>query len=74
MGDFVNLLGSFSLVPLTFMFPSMLFLKVSISVRKYKTHSVEYYYYVMWLRVDKKTKKPNWTAKLNRTEQKKTEP
>ncbi|CAJ2664276.1 unnamed protein product [Trifolium pratense] len=28
MGDFVNLLGSFSLVPLTFMFPSMLFLKL----------------------------------------------
>lgn len=28
MGDFVNLLGSFSLVPLTFMFPSMLFIKV----------------------------------------------
>lgn len=27
MGDFVNLLGSFSLVPLTFMFPSMIFLK-----------------------------------------------
>jgi proton-coupled amino acid transporter len=49
MGDFVNLLGSFSLVPLTFMFPSMLFLKVSISVRKYKTHSLEYYYYDMRL-------------------------
>ncbi|KAL4344314.1 hypothetical protein HN51_062527 [Arachis hypogaea] len=28
MGDFVNLLGSFSLVPLTFMFPSMVFIKV----------------------------------------------
>ncbi|KAK7265613.1 hypothetical protein RJT34_33235 [Clitoria ternatea] len=28
MGDFVNFLGSFSLVPLTFMFPSMLFIKV----------------------------------------------
>jgi hypothetical protein len=28
MGDFVNLLGSFSLVPLTFMFPSMIFLKI----------------------------------------------
>jgi proton-coupled amino acid transporter len=49
MGDFVNLLGSFSLVPLTFMFPSMLFLKVSISVRKYKTQSLEYYYYDMRL-------------------------
>ncbi|MQM22395.1 hypothetical protein Taro_055447 [Colocasia esculenta] len=28
MGDFVNLLGSFTLFPLTFVFPSMLFLKV----------------------------------------------
>ncbi|XP_012567395.2 proline transporter 2-like [Cicer arietinum] len=28
IGDFVNLLGSFSLIPLTFMFPSMLFIKV----------------------------------------------
>lgn len=28
MGDFVNFLGSFSLVPLTFMFPSMVFIKV----------------------------------------------
>lgn len=28
VGDFINFLGSFSLVPLTFMFPSMLFLKV----------------------------------------------
>ncbi|CAL0306780.1 unnamed protein product [Lupinus luteus] len=28
MGDFVNLSGSFSLVPLTFMFPSMVFIKV----------------------------------------------
>lgn len=28
MGDFINLLGSFSLVPLTFMFPSMVFIKV----------------------------------------------
>lgn len=28
MGDFVNLLGSFSLIPLTFVFPSMIFLKV----------------------------------------------
>ncbi|KAJ1391915.1 Amino acid transporter, transmembrane domain [Sesbania bispinosa] len=28
MGDFVNLLGSFSLVPLTFTFPSMVFIKV----------------------------------------------
>ncbi|KAE9602661.1 hypothetical protein Lal_00049539 [Lupinus albus] len=28
MGDFVNLLGSFSLVPLTFIFPSMVFIKV----------------------------------------------
>jgi hypothetical protein len=54
MGDFVNLLGSFSLVPLTFMFPSMLFLKVSISVRKYKTlcrilllrHVTNYFVYV----------------------------
>ena len=29
MGDFINLLGSFSLVPLTFMFPSMVFIKVN---------------------------------------------
>ncbi|KAF9603069.1 hypothetical protein IFM89_033794 [Coptis chinensis] len=28
MGDFVNLLGSFTLFPLTFVFPSMIFLKV----------------------------------------------
>nr|AFK47001.1 unknown [Lotus japonicus] len=28
MGDFVNLLGSFTLVPLTFVFPSMVFIKV----------------------------------------------
>ncbi|GMY14988.1 proline transporter 2-like isoform X1 [Fagus crenata] len=28
MGDFVNLFGSFTLVPITFVFPSMIFLKV----------------------------------------------
>ncbi|KAL4566637.1 hypothetical protein LXL04_030757 [Taraxacum kok-saghyz] len=28
MGDFVNLLGSFLLIPLTFLFPSMIFIKV----------------------------------------------
>ncbi|XP_071692133.1 proline transporter 1-like [Rutidosis leptorrhynchoides] len=28
MGDFVNLLGSFALVPLTFVFPSMIYIKV----------------------------------------------
>lgn len=28
MGDFVNLIGSFTLVPLTFVFPSMIFIKV----------------------------------------------
>ncbi|XP_076917495.1 proline transporter 2-like [Bidens hawaiensis] len=28
MGDFVNLLGSFSLIPLTFIFPSMIYFKV----------------------------------------------
>ncbi|KAK7291586.1 hypothetical protein RIF29_06852 [Crotalaria pallida] len=28
MGDFVNLLGSFLLIPLTFLFPSMVFIKV----------------------------------------------
>lgn len=28
MGDFVNLFGSFTLVPLTFVFPSMIFIKV----------------------------------------------
>lgn len=30
MGDFVNLLGSFTLVPLTFVFPSMIFIKVKL--------------------------------------------
>ena len=29
MGDFVNLFGSFSLIPITFVFPSMIFLKVT---------------------------------------------
>ena len=29
MGDFVNLFGSFTLVPITFVFPSMIFLKVT---------------------------------------------
>ncbi|KAK9278313.1 hypothetical protein L1049_027878 [Liquidambar formosana] len=28
MGDFVNLFGSFTLIPITFMFPSMIFIKV----------------------------------------------
>lgn len=28
MGDFVNLFGSFTLIPLTFVFPSMIFIKV----------------------------------------------
>jgi hypothetical protein len=28
MGDFVNLLGSFTLIPITFVFPSLIFLKV----------------------------------------------
>ncbi|XP_059441420.1 proline transporter 1-like [Corylus avellana] len=28
MGDFVNLLGSFTLIPITFIFPSMIFIKV----------------------------------------------
>lgn len=28
MGDFVNLFGSFTLIPITFVFPSMIFLKV----------------------------------------------
>ena len=31
MGDFVNLVGSFALFPLTFVFPSMIFLKVGIA-------------------------------------------
>jgi len=31
MGDFVNLFGSFALVPLTFMFPSMVVLKVVLA-------------------------------------------
>ena len=29
MGDFVNLFGSFTLIPITFVFPSMIFLKVT---------------------------------------------
>ena len=28
MGDFVNLVGSFTLIPLTFVFPSLVFIKV----------------------------------------------
>jgi len=28
MGDFVNLFGSFTLIPLTFVFPSMIFIKI----------------------------------------------
>lgn len=36
MGDFVNLLGSFSLIPLTFVFPSMIYIKVNIQII-YKT-------------------------------------
>jgi hypothetical protein len=31
MGDFVNLVGSFALFPLTFMFPSMVVLKVPLT-------------------------------------------
>ena len=31
MGDFVHLFGSFTLFPLTFVFPSMVFIKVKIS-------------------------------------------
>ena len=30
MGDFVNLFGSFTLFPLTFVFPSMIFIQVTI--------------------------------------------
>jgi hypothetical protein len=33
MGDFVNLVGSLALVPLTFTFPSMAVLKVTIDAR-----------------------------------------
>lgn len=28
LGDFINVIGSFSLIPLTFVFPSMVFIKV----------------------------------------------
>ncbi|KAI3688681.1 hypothetical protein L2E82_46440 [Cichorium intybus] len=34
MGDFVNLLGSFLLIPLTFLFPSMIFIKVKREAAK----------------------------------------
>lgn len=34
MGDFVNLIGSFTLFPLTFVFPSMIFLKVKGNIAK----------------------------------------
>ncbi|KAI3825706.1 hypothetical protein L1987_07277 [Smallanthus sonchifolius] len=34
MGDFVNLLGSFLLIPLTFVFPSMIFIKVKREAAK----------------------------------------
>ncbi|KAK9072379.1 hypothetical protein SSX86_008813 [Deinandra increscens subsp. villosa] len=34
MGDFVNLLGSFLLIPLTFVFPSMIFIKVKRETTK----------------------------------------
>lgn len=43
MGDFVNLFGSFTLIPLTFVFPSMIFIKVKLktsylySVKTYNT-------------------------------------
>nr|XP_043608155.1 proline transporter 1-like [Erigeron canadensis] len=36
MGDFVNLLGSFLLIPLTFVFPSMIFIKVKGEEAKIK--------------------------------------
>ncbi|KAD5507692.1 hypothetical protein E3N88_15395 [Mikania micrantha] len=36
MGDFVNLLGSFLLIPLTFVFPSMIFIKVKRESAKIK--------------------------------------
>lgn len=34
MGDFVNLLGSFLLIPLTFLFPSMIYIKVNRETTK----------------------------------------
>ncbi|XP_071693878.1 proline transporter 1-like [Rutidosis leptorrhynchoides] len=34
MGDFVNLIGSFLLIPLTFVFPSMIFIKVKGEMKK----------------------------------------
>ncbi|KAM0946974.1 putative amino acid transporter, transmembrane domain-containing protein [Dioscorea sansibarensis] len=37
MGDFVNLFGSFTLCPLTFVFPSMIFIKV----RRKRSNGVE---------------------------------
>ncbi|PWA71161.1 Amino acid transporter, transmembrane [Artemisia annua] len=36
MGDFVNLLGSFLLIPLTFLFPSMIYIKVKRETTKIK--------------------------------------
>ncbi|GJR71064.1 amino acid transporter, transmembrane [Tanacetum coccineum] len=36
MGDFVNLIGSFLLIPLTFLFPSMIYIKVKRETAKIK--------------------------------------
>ncbi|KAE9610109.1 putative amino acid transporter, transmembrane domain-containing protein [Lupinus albus] len=43
MGDFVNLLGSFSLVPLTFTFPSMVFIKVK--GKKTRTYKMTWHWF-----------------------------
>ncbi|KAL8143986.1 hypothetical protein V2J09_017018 [Rumex salicifolius] len=42
MGDFINLIGSFTLLPLTFIFPSMIFLKVTSQSNGIKNKDQDY--------------------------------
>lgn len=58
MGDFVNLIGSFTLFPLSFVFPSMIFLKVraskfcsSLFLELSRQSEVRFYYYFSLLQV-----------------------
>lgn len=50
MGDFVNLFGSFTLVPLTFVFPSMIFIKVIWLM--YHVYTIKHFYTVTILRYE----------------------
>ena len=43
MGDFVNLFGSFTLIPLTFIFPSMIFIKVRIGFQLLVNHELYFW-------------------------------